>query len=147
AGLLERERPRTAPGEAPALDRAAAGWFRGAGFPGGGVRHALAARDWGLAGRLLADNWYSLQLDGQAATTHQLLAGFPAGIRTADAELAALAAAEELAYGSLEVAEQYLGLAERGMASVSDARRAQAPLLLGATRLVVGRPRWNPPAA
>src|SRR6516225_8533080 len=83
------------------------------------------------------------QLDGQAATTHQLLAGFPARIRAADAELAALAAAEELAHGSLEAAERYLGLAERGMASVPDARRAQAHLLLGINRLVLARQRWN----
>src|SRR5262245_31160940 len=143
ADLLQLELRRTAPGEVTALHRAAAGWFAGHGYPVDAVRHALAARDWGLAARLLADNWYSLQLDGQAATTHQLLAGFPAEIRTADAELAALAAAEELAYGSLEAAEQYLGRAERGMASVSDARRAQAQLLLGTTRLVLARQRWN----
>src|SRR5215470_15499093 len=143
ADLLQLELRRTAPGEATVLHRAAAGWFAGHGYPVAAVRHAQAARNWRLAARLLADNWYSLQLDGQAATTHQLLAGFPAGIRTADAELAALAAAEELAHGSLEAAERYLGLAERGMASVPDARRAQAHLLLGITRLVLARQRWN----
>src|SRR6516225_2133599 len=143
ADLLQLELRRTAPGGATALHRAAAGWFAGHGYPVDAVRHAQAAQDWGLAARLLADNWYSLQLDGQAATTHQLLAGFPAGTRTADAELAALAAAEELAYGSLEAAERHLGLAERGMASVPDARRAQAQLLLGITRLVLARQRWN----
>jgi len=143
ADLLQLELRRTAPDEVAVLHRAAAGWFAGHGYPVDAVRHAQAARDWGLAARLLADNWYSLQLDGQAATTHQLLAGFPAGTRTADAELAALAAAEELAYGSLEAAERHLGLAERGMASVPDARRAQAQLLLGITRLVLARQRWN----
>src|SRR5690348_3207677 len=143
ADLLQLELRRTAPGEATALHRAAAGWFAEHRYPVDAVRHAQAARDWGLAARLLADHWYSLQLDGQAATTHQLLAGFPAGTRTADAELAALAAAEELAYGSLEAAERYLGLAERGMGSVPDARRAQAHLLLGITRLVLARQRWS----
>ena len=143
ADLLQLELRRTAPGEATALHRAAASWFAEHRYPVDAVRHAQAARDWGLAARLLADHWYSLQLDGQAATTHQLLAGFPAGTRTADAELAALAAAEELAYGSLEAAERYLGLAERGMGSVPDARRAQAHLLLGITRLVLDRQRWN----
>src|SRR5262249_40172867 len=103
--------------------------------------HAQAALDWGLAAQLLADNWYSLQLDGQAATTDQLLAGFPAGTRTADAELAVLAAAEELAHGSLEAAERYLGLAERGMASGPDARSAQAHPLLGITPLGLARQR------
>ncbi|MBO0815905.1 MAG: LuxR family transcriptional regulator, partial [Actinobacteria bacterium] len=143
ADLLQLELRRTAPGEAAPLHRAAAGWFAEHGYPVDAVRHAQAARDWGLAARLLADNWYSLQLDGQAATTQQLLAGFPAGTRAADAELAALAAAEELAHGSLEAAERYLGLAERGMTSVPDARRAHAHLLLGTTRLVLARQRWN----
>src|SRR5215468_8064085 len=143
ADLLQLELRRTAPGEVTALHRAAAGWFAGHGYPVDAVRHALAARDWGLAARLLADNWYSLQLDGQTATAHQLLAGFPAGIRTANGELAALAAAEELAYGSLEAAERYLGLAQRGMASMPDARHAQAQLLLGISRLVLARQRWN----
>ena len=143
ADLLQLELRRTVPGEATALHRAAASWFAGHGYPVDAVRHAQAARDWRLAARLLADNWYSLQLDGQAATTHQLLAAFPAGTRTADAELAALAAAEELAYGSLEAAERCLSLAERGMASVPDARRAQAHLLLGINRLVLARQRWN----
>src|SRR5262249_1728712 len=141
--LLQLELRRTARGEVAMLPGAAAGWFAGHGYPVDAVRHAQAARDWGLAARLLADNWYSLQLDGQTTTTHQLLAGFPAGTRTADGELAALAAAEELTYGSLEAAERYLGLAERGMASVPDARRAQAQLLLGITRLVLARQRWN----
>jgi len=98
ADLLQLELRRTAPGEATALHRAAASWFAEHGYPVDAVRHAQAARDWGLAARLLADHWYGLQLDGQAATTHQLLDRFPAGSRTADAELAALAAAEELAY-------------------------------------------------
>jgi LuxR family maltose regulon positive regulatory protein len=143
ADLLQLELRRTEPEEVTALHRVASGWFAGHGYPVEAVRHAQAARDWGLAARLLAESWYSLQLDGKAATTHQLLAWFPAGTRTANAELAALAAAEELAYGALEAAERYLSLAERGMASVPDARRGQARLLLGITRLVLARQRWN----
>ena len=85
-------------------------------------------------------------LDGQAATTHELLAGFPAEARAADAELAALAAADELARGSLEAAERYLGLAERGSASVPDDRRGQFQVLLGVVRLLLARQRGNPPA-
>jgi LuxR family maltose regulon positive regulatory protein len=141
--LLQLELRRTAPGEATALHRTAAGWFAGRGYPVEAIRHAQAAQDWELAARMLADQWYSLQLDAQTATTHELLAGFPAATRTADAELAALAAADELTHGSLEEAERYLGLAERGMASVPDARRTHAQLLLGITRLVLARQRWN----
>ena len=110
------------------------------------VRHAQAAQDWDLAARLLADHWPGLYLDGQAATIHELLAGFPAEARAADAELAAVAAGDELARGSLEAAERYLGLAERGSASVPAGRRGQAQLLLGMVRLLLARQRGNPQA-
>jgi LuxR family maltose regulon positive regulatory protein len=143
ADLLQLELRRAAPDEVIALHRIAARWFAGHGYPAEAIRHAQAARDWDRAARLLADHWYSLQLDGQDATTHQLLAEFPAEAHAADAQLAALMAADELARGSLEAAERYLGLAERGMASVPDARRARAQLLLGITRLVLARQRWD----
>jgi LuxR family maltose regulon positive regulatory protein len=143
ADLLQLELRRTAPDEVTGLHRVAADWFAGHGYPVDAVRHAQAAADWGRAVRLLAENWYSLQLDGQGATAHHLLAAFPAGSLTADAELAALAAADELGCGSLEAAERYLGLAERAMGSVPDARLPQTRLLLGTTRLVLARQRWN----
>ena len=71
------------------LHEMAAGWFAEHGYPVDAIGHALAAQDWGLAVRLLADQWPGLQLDGQAATVHALLAGFPAAVAAADAELAA----------------------------------------------------------
>jgi LuxR family transcriptional regulator, maltose regulon positive regulatory protein len=146
AGLLALELRRTAPGEVTGLHRAASAWFAAHGYPVEAIRHAQAARDWDLAARLLADHWPGLYLDGRDATTHELLAGFPAGTRAADAELAALIAADELAQGSLEAAERYLGLAERDMAAVPDARHGQARLLLGIARLLVARQRGNLPA-
>jgi LuxR family maltose regulon positive regulatory protein len=105
------------------------------------IRHALAAQDWALAARLLADHWPGLQVGGQAATVHAILAGFPAGAAAADAELAALMAADELAQGSLEAAERYLALAARG--SVPPGRRGQARVLLGVVRLLLARQRGN----
>ena len=146
AGLLGLELRRTAPGEVTALHRMAAQWFAGHGYPVEAIRHAQAAGDWEPAAGLLAGHWPGLYLDGQAATTHELLAGFPAGVRAADAELAALAAGDELAQGSVEAAERYLGLAQRGMASVPDARHGQAQLLLGIIRLLVARQRGDLPA-
>jgi ATP/maltotriose-dependent transcriptional regulator MalT len=59
------------------VHREAAGWFAGHGYPVEAIRHAQAARDWAMAARLLADHWPGLYLDGQAATAHELLAGFP----------------------------------------------------------------------
>jgi len=145
AGLLQLELRRAAPGDVAGLHRAAAAWFAGHAYPVEAVRHAQAARDWELAARLLADAWPGLYLDGQAAVTHELLAGFPARARAADAELAAVAAADELAHGSLEAAERYLGLAERGSASVPADRRGHLQLLLGVVRLLTARQRGNLP--
>ena len=149
ADLLQLALRRTAPGEVTALHEAAAGWFAEHGFPVEAIRHAQAAQDWGLAARLLADNWPGLHLGGQAATVHVILAGFPAGATAADAELATVAAADELAQGSLEEAERFLGLAARrfeGPASVPAGRRGQAQLLLGVVRLLLARQHGNLPA-
>ncbi len=84
ADLLQLELRRTAPAEIDALHRTAARWFTDHGYRVEAVRHAQAARDWAWAARLLADHWPGLQLDGQEATVHALLAGFPAEARTAD---------------------------------------------------------------
>jgi len=146
ADLLRLHLRRTAPGEVTALHRAAADWFAGHGYPVEAVRHAQGAQDWGLAARLLADHWPGLHLGGQAATIHELLAGFPAEARAGDAELAAVAAADELARGSLEEAERYLELAARGSASVPAGRRPQLQVLLGVVRLLIARERADLPA-
>jgi LuxR family maltose regulon positive regulatory protein len=143
AGLLRLELRRTAPGEVAGLHRTASSWLAGHGFGVEAVRHAQAAGDWELAARLLADHWPGLYLDGQAAAVHELLAGFPAGARAADAELAVVAAADELAYGTLDGAAQYLTLAERAAASVPDARRGQASALREIARLLLARQRGD----
>jgi LuxR family transcriptional regulator, maltose regulon positive regulatory protein len=146
ADLLRLELRRTEPDQVAGLHRAAAGWFAGHGYPVEAVRHAQAARNWGLAARVLAGYWPGLYLDGQAAVIHELLTGFPAGQLVADAELAALAAGDELARGSLEAAGRYLALAERGLASAPEGRQGQAQLLAGMVRLLLARQRGDRPA-
>jgi LuxR family transcriptional regulator, maltose regulon positive regulatory protein len=143
ADLLQLELRRTEPGELTELHELAAGWLAGHGFPVEAIRQAQAARDWGLAARLLADHYAALYLGGRQATVHALLAGFPAGARTAVAELAAVAAADELTQGSLEAAERYLELAERESASVLEDRSGQAQLLLGVVRLFLSARRGD----
>jgi LuxR family maltose regulon positive regulatory protein len=143
AELLNLELRRLEPDEVTPLHRAASGWFAEHGHPVEAIRHAQAARDWGLASRLLADHWPGLYLGGQEMTVHTLMAGFPAGAHPADAELAAIAAADELAQGSLRAAERYLGLAERGSALVPEGRRGHAQVLLGVVRMLVARQRGN----
>ena len=147
AGLLRLELRRTAPREMAGLHVAAAAWLAGHGYPVEAVRHAQMAEDWGLAARLLADHWPGLHLDGQDSAVHVLLAGFPAEVRATDAEMAALAAGDELTRGSLEVAERYLGLAERASAAVPADRRGQYQVLLGVVRLLHARQRGNLQAA
>jgi LuxR family maltose regulon positive regulatory protein len=146
ADLLQLQLRRIEPDQVAALHQAAAGWLAGHENPVQAVRHAQAARDWDLAARLLADHWPGLYLDGQAPTVHELLTGFPAETRAADAELAAVAAGDELARGSLESAEWYLGLAERASASVPDGQRGQFEVLLGVVRLLLARQRGDRPA-
>jgi LuxR family transcriptional regulator, maltose regulon positive regulatory protein len=147
ADLLQLELRRTAPGEVTGLHAAASGWFARHGYPAEAIRHAQAARDWGLAARLLADHWPGLHLDGQDATIHELLAEFPAALLPTDAELAVIAAADELARGSLEAADRYLALAGHASASAPEARRGQLGLLLEVVRLLLARQRGDLPTA
>jgi LuxR family transcriptional regulator, maltose regulon positive regulatory protein len=146
ADLLQLELRRTEPDQVAGLHRAASGWLAGQGYPVEAIRHAQAAQDWGLAARVLADHWPGLHLDGHDAVIHELLAGFPAGQLVADAELAAMAAGDELARGSLEAAERYLALAEPASASVPDGRHGQLGVLLGVVRLLHARQRGDPQA-
>jgi LuxR family transcriptional regulator, maltose regulon positive regulatory protein len=146
ADLLRLELRRAAASDVPGLHAAAAGWFAAHELPVEAVRHAQAAQDWDLAARLLASHWPALHLDGRAATVHELLAGFPPGMSTAHAELAVVAAADELAQGSLEAAERYLTLSERHSESGPGGRGEYERLLLGVVRLLLDRQRGNLPA-
>jgi LuxR family transcriptional regulator, maltose regulon positive regulatory protein len=146
ADRLQLELRRTAPGEVAGLHQAAVGWLSEHGFAVEAVRHAHAAQDWGLAARLLTDHWPGLLLNGQGATVHALLAAFPGDAPAADAELSTVAAADQLAWGSLEAAERYVTLAERGLASVPAGQHAQAQVRLGVVRLLLARQRGNLPA-
>ncbi len=82
-------------------------------------------------------------LDGQAATAHQLITSFPADAVTADAELAAVAAAAELMRGSLAEGTRYLALATAGAASVPAGRRDHFRVTLAVLRLYLARQRGD----
>jgi LuxR family transcriptional regulator, maltose regulon positive regulatory protein len=145
AELLQLELRSSAPGELPALHGAAAQWYAEHGHVVEAVRHAQAAQDWGLAVRSLSDRMLDLVLDGQGATARELLAGFPAGAVTADAELAALVAGDQVTRGSLEAAERHLTLATGGSASVPADRRGRFELVLAILRLSVASQRGDLP--
>jgi LuxR family maltose regulon positive regulatory protein len=143
AELLELELRRTEPAELATLHGTAADWFAEHGFPAEAVRHAQATQDWELAGRLLADHWLDVTFNGQAATAHQLVTSFPADAVTANAELAAVAAAAELMRGSLEEGARYLALAAAGAASVPADRRDRFRVTLAVLRLYLARQRGD----
>ena len=143
AELLQLELRRTAPGEIAALHQAACAWFAGHGHPVEAIRHAQAASDWETAAQLLADHWPGIYLDGQTPAIHELMAGFPAGYVAAHTETAAVAAADELAQGSLGTAEQYLHLAEQESAQLPTDRGDHVRLLLAIVRLLLARQRGN----
>jgi LuxR family maltose regulon positive regulatory protein len=141
ADLLSVELRRTAPQELPGLHRIAAEWLAGHGQPVEAIPHAQAAEDWGLATRLLADNWFGLELDGRRATGRWLLSRFPAGMVRSNPELAVLGAAAERFGGSLGEAERYLRLAETEASHVTGDRRERFQVALAFTRLSVARIR------
>ncbi len=141
ADLLALELRRTAPQEIPSLHLAAAEWFAEHDDPVDAIRHAQAAGNWGLAGRLLADNWRRMYLDGRVATGRELLSAFPSEVISANAELAVLTAFGRRAKGSLTEAERYLRLAERNAETVPQERRGRFQVALTLSRLAVGRAR------
>jgi LuxR family maltose regulon positive regulatory protein len=139
--LLALELRRTAPQEVPRLHTIAAEWWAEHGYPVEAIRHAHAAENWGLAARLLADNWFGLYFDGRLATRRELLSGFPAGVVAADPELVVLAGADKRAAGSMEETERYLGLAARMSASVLEDRRGRFTIALAFERFELARAR------
>jgi LuxR family transcriptional regulator, maltose regulon positive regulatory protein len=143
ADLLQVELRGSEPDELPALHHAAAGWYAERGYLVEAVRHAQAARDWSLAARLLSDHWIGLGLAGLGGTVHELFARFPASVVAADAELAAGAAGDQLARGSLEEAERYLALSTRALESVPANRRGRSQVFLAAVQMRLARQRGD----
>ena len=95
ADLLQLELRRTAPARSRRAAPAAAGWLADHGYPVEAVRHAQAARGLGhWPPGCCPTTGSACTWTGRRATAHELLAGFPAGASAADAELAAVAAAD-----------------------------------------------------
>ncbi len=147
AELLQLELRRTARQDIPTLRAAAATWLAEHGYPAEAVRQAQAARDWDLAARLLADHSIDLVMNGHGADVQQLLTGFPPALLTGDAELACTMAGIEILRGSLNEAQRYLTLAERGSAALPADRRARLQVTLAVLRLHLASQRVDLPAA
>ena len=125
----------------PALHRRAAGWFTVQGQVADAVRHTQAAGDWPGAARLLADQSFSLMLDGQAQTMQALLRAFPPG---ADhPELALVRAMGDLAQGRLDEAAAHLAVAETYAETTPPDRQRRLQVAVASLQLALARRRGD----
>jgi LuxR family transcriptional regulator, maltose regulon positive regulatory protein len=141
ADLLRLELRRVLPAEIPALHRRAAEWFAVQGQMAEAIRHTQAAGDWAGAARLLADQSFSLTLDGQAQTMQALLRAFPPG---ADhPELALVRAMGELAQGRLDQAAAHLAVAEIYAETTPPDRQRRLRVAIASLKLSLARRRGH----
>jgi LuxR family maltose regulon positive regulatory protein len=105
------------------------------------VRHTQAAGAWADAARLLADQSFSLMLDGRAQTIQALLRAFPTG---ADhPELALVRAMGDLAQGRLDQAAAHLAVAERHAETTLPDRRRRLGVAVASLQLSLARRRGD----
>jgi LuxR family transcriptional regulator, maltose regulon positive regulatory protein len=141
ADFLRLELRRRLSGQVPVLHRRAAGWFTVHGQVAEAVRHTQAAGDWPGAARLLADQSFSLTLDGQAQTMQALLRAFPPG---ADhPELALVRAAGDLVRGRLDEAAAHLAVAEAYAEAAPPDRRRRLGVAVALLQLWLARRRGD----
>jgi LuxR family maltose regulon positive regulatory protein len=141
ADLLRLELRRTLPEEVPGLHRRAAEWFIQHGQVVDGIRHTQAAGDWPGAARLLADQSFSMTLDGQTQTIQALLQAFPPG---ADhPELALVRAGGDLVRGRLDEAAAHLAVAETYAETAPPGRQRRLRVAVASLKLSLARRRGH----
>jgi LuxR family transcriptional regulator, maltose regulon positive regulatory protein len=140
ADLLQLELRRVSPATVRPLHRAAADWYEQEGYVVEAIRHAQAARDWSLASRLLAGNWFDLALDGRTRTVAELVRVFPDDVAASDAEVALVFSAVRLFNGQHAESAAYIDLAQR-LAEEVPVDRPWFDAQLAIMKLVVAR--WH----
>ncbi len=139
--LLRLELRRTLAEEMPALHRRAAEWFSEHGEVLDAIRHTQAAGDWQDAARLLADQSFSLTLDGYAQTIQALMRAFPPG---ADyPELALVRAGNDLVQGRLDEAAAHLAIAGTYAVTAPPGRQRRLRVAIAALKLSLARRRGH----
>ena len=141
ADFLRLELRRTLPAEIPVLHRRAAEWFIRQGQVVNAIRHTQAAGDWPDAARLLADQSFSLTLDGRAQTMQALLQAFPPG--EDHLELALVRAMGDLAQGRLDEAAAHLAVAETHAETAPAERRRRLRVAVASLQLSLARRRGD----
>jgi LuxR family transcriptional regulator, maltose regulon positive regulatory protein len=141
ADFLRLELRRRLPDQVPALHRRAAGWFTVQGQVVEAVRHTQAAGDWADAARLLADQSFSMTLDGQTQTMQALVRAFPPG---ADhPELALVRAGGDLVQGRLDEAAAHLAVAEAHVQTAPPDRQRRLRVAVASLKLSLARRRGH----
>ena len=141
ADLLRLELRRTLPEEVPTLHRRAAGWFTLQGQVVNAIRHTQAAGDWPEAARLLADQSFSLTLDGQTQTMQALVRAFPLG--EDHPELALVRAGGDLVQGRLDEAAAHLAVAETYAETAPPDRQRRLQVAIASLKLSLARRRGH----
>jgi LuxR family maltose regulon positive regulatory protein len=147
ADLLRLELRRTAPALVEPLHRTAAEWHEAHGDPLEAIRHAQAARDRACAGRLLADHYGPLLLQGRLATLRALLDTFPPDAADADPEIALACGVTRAFDGLLDEGAAYVAGAERLRRVIPRERRWFFNLRLASAKLLLARRRGDLVAA
>ena len=141
ADFLRLEVRRTLPAEVPALHRRAARWLAAHGQAADAIRHTEAAGDWPEAARLLADQSFSLMLDGRAETIGALVRAFPPG--EDHPELALVRAMSDHVLGRLDDAAAHLAVAQAHAETAPPDRRRRLQLSIAAVRVSLARRRGH----
>jgi LuxR family transcriptional regulator, maltose regulon positive regulatory protein len=139
ADFLRLELRRTSADELPELHRRAARWLADRGEVVDAVQHTLAAGDWPVAARLVADHSFRWVLDGEGGTIRAVLQAFPEGASANHPDLALAHAAAELNQGRLEEAAAQLALAETHVQTAPPGRRRRLALAIADLRLALAR--------
>jgi LuxR family transcriptional regulator, maltose regulon positive regulatory protein len=141
ADFLRLELRRTLPDQVPVLHRRAAEWFAQHGEVAEAVRHMQAAGDWADAARVLADQSFSLTLDGQAQTMQALVRAFPP--HQDHPELALVRAMSDLAQGHLDETAAHLAVAEAHIRTTTPDRRRRLGVAVASLQLSLARRRGD----
>ncbi|MEU1243144.1 LuxR C-terminal-related transcriptional regulator [Micromonospora parva] len=139
ADLLRADLARLPADELRELHVRAADWYAGDGRPADGLRHALAAGRWDLAGDLFVAHWPELTRYDSGPVHAPAPAPPPAEVIRADPEVALACAAERAYAGDLPAADGHLRAAAGHAAGLPVPRRDRFLRLVTALELTVAR--------
>ncbi|MGC5309194.1 LuxR C-terminal-related transcriptional regulator [Micromonospora zamorensis] len=139
ADLLRADLARLPADELRDLHARAADWYAGDGRPADGLRHALAAGRWDLAGDLFVAHWPELTRYDRDSVHAPAPMTPPAEVIRADPEVALACAAERAYAGDLPAASSHLRTAADHAAGLPVPRRDRFLRLVTALEVSVAR--------